>query len=60
MKKKILYSLIAIVVLIQFIRIDTENPLVEKEKDFLYMTSAPAEMVFSNSSGFLVDQTSCR
>jgi len=44
MKKKIVYSIVALFLLIQFIRIDTTNPPVDQEKDFLVITSAPQEV----------------
>jgi len=44
MKKKIVYTLIALVVVIQFFRIDTSNPPVDEEKDFLTITSAPEDI----------------
>lgn len=44
MKKKILYGLLVIVIIIQFFRIDKTNPEVILEDDFIVTTSPPAEI----------------
>ena len=41
MKKKILISLVTILVIIQFFGIDKTNPTAPQESDFLYVTNAP-------------------
>ena len=42
--KKVLWILIAVLIIIQFITVDTTNPPVQKNKDFLEMTKAPSEI----------------
>ncbi len=44
MKKKILYGLIAIVIIIQFFRIDKTNPNIKIENDFIEISSPPEEI----------------
>lgn len=44
MKKKILIALVLVFVVIQFFRIDKENPTVEEGKDFLVMVDASEEV----------------
>ncbi len=44
MKKKIMLVLLAIFVLIQFVRVDKVNPPVEIEKDFITITKPPVEV----------------
>ncbi len=44
MKKKILYGFIAILILIQFIRIDKTNSEIIAENDFIIATKAPEEI----------------
>ena len=52
MKKKLLITVpIGIIVLIQFFRIDTQNPAINLSNDFLNLTVAPTEIqdILSNS-----------
>jgi len=44
MKKKILYVIVAIIVIIQFFRIDKTNPEVIAENDFVTITNPPEEV----------------
>ena len=44
MKKKILYTLLAIIVVIQFFRIDKTNPVVNSADDFIEITNPPEEI----------------
>jgi hypothetical protein len=44
MKKKIIIGLIAVFVLIQFIRIDKTNPPVELQNDFITLTNPPVKI----------------
>lgn len=41
MKKKILYAVLIVLVLAQFIRIDKTNPVAREDDDFLAITNAP-------------------
>jgi hypothetical protein len=45
MKKKIIIGLLAILVLIQFIRVDKTNPPVDVQQDFITQTKPPVEIV---------------
>jgi len=45
MKKKILYGLLAIFIIIQFFRIDKTNPTVNFADDFIEITNPPLEIV---------------
>lgn len=42
--KKTLWIIIAIFIIIQFITVDTTNPPVKQDKDFLNVTKAPAKV----------------
>ena len=44
MKKKILYGLIIILIIIQFFRIDKTNPVVNSADDFIELTNPPKEI----------------
>ncbi|MCB0651981.1 MAG: heme-binding domain-containing protein [Saprospiraceae bacterium] len=44
MKKKILWGVLALLVIIQFFRIDKTNPTSDPAKDFIAMTNPPAEV----------------
>lgn len=44
MLKKILLGLVAVLVIIQFFRIDKTNPPVDASQDFMTLTSPPAEI----------------
>ena len=44
MKKKILFGLLALLVIIQAFRIDQTNPPVEREKDLITVTQPPEEI----------------
>ncbi len=44
MIKKIIFGVIAVLLLIQFIRIDKTNPPVDASQDFIQLTNAPAEV----------------
>ena len=44
MKKKILWGVLALLVIIQFFRIDKTNPTSDPAKDFIAMTNSPAEV----------------
>ena len=44
MKKKILYGFIALLIIIQFFRIDKTNPEIIAENDFIIANKAPEEI----------------
>lgn len=44
MKKKILIGLLILLVIIQFIRIDKQNPTIKKENDFIVMNETPEDI----------------
>lgn len=44
MKKKILLAFLVILVILQFFRIDTVNPVIEEEKDFITITQPTDEL----------------
>ena len=44
MKKKIALGILILLVLIQFIPVDTTNPTVDTQKDFITVTKAPQEV----------------
>ena len=44
MKKKILYGLIIVLIIIQFFRIDKTNPVVNAADDFIEITNPPEEI----------------
>ena len=44
MKKKILYSLLAVIIIIQFFRVDKTNPKITKVDDFITITQPPVEV----------------
>ncbi len=44
MVKKILLGLVAVLIIIQFFRIDKTNPPVDNSQDFMTLTSPPAEV----------------
>ncbi len=44
MKKKLIISLLVIIVLIQFVRVDKTNPPVDATQDFITVTQAPIEI----------------
>jgi hypothetical protein len=45
MKKKIIISLVVVLILIQFIRVDKTNPPIDLSKDFVTLVKPPVEMV---------------
>lgn len=52
MKKKIALGVLILLVLVQFIPVDTSNPAIDKQKDFITVTKAPEEVA-------LLLKTSC-
>lgn len=44
MKKKIALGVLILLVLVQFIPVDTSNPAIDKQKDFITVTKAPEEV----------------
>jgi hypothetical protein len=44
LKKKIIYGLLALLVIIQFIRIDKTNPEVDPELDFVVLSNTPRDI----------------
>lgn len=45
MKKKIVISLLILLVLIQLVRVDRTNPVVDSQQDFITLTKPPVEIV---------------
>ena len=44
LKKKIIYGILGLLVIIQFFRIDKENPAVNSDMDFVVLSRAPQDM----------------